>query len=216
MTVDSNQFWKLLSDSGLVSSDDLQKIAASFDAAQAEIDRQPSFRGLTEAETLSKWLVQQKVVSEFQADILAKGASGPFKYGNYTVVGRTVSGPLKDSFFAVHRSTGHPVLLQFLPGHEPEDLAAWQQIDALVSVVSELDSPHLAAVYETVVLPNYRFVVSQRPVGKPLSIRVPRKGRIPWQDACNVIGQVGQAVKKMQSSRDLAQCDFPADHLAVQ
>ncbi len=197
MTVDSNQFWKLLSDSGLVNGDDLQKIVASFDDARAEIDRQPSFQGLTEAETLSKWLVQQKVVSEFQADILAKGASGPFKYGNYTVVGRTVSGPLKDSFFAVHRATGHPVLLQFLPGHEPEDLAAWQQIDALVSVVSELDSPHLAAVYETVVLPNYRFVASQRPVGKPLSVRIPRKGRIPWQDACNVIGQVGQAVNKM-------------------
>jgi len=197
VTVDSNQFWKLLSDSGLVSSDDLQQIAASFDAARAEIDCQPSFQGLTEAETLSKWLVQQKVVSDFQADILAKGASGPFKYGNYTVVGRTVSGPLKDSFFAVHRATGHPVLLQFLPGHEPEDLAGWQQIDSLVSVVSELDSPHLASVYETVVLPNYRFVVSQRPVGKPLSARVPRKGRIPWRDACNVIGQIGQAVKKM-------------------
>lgn len=197
MTADSHQFWKLLSDSGLVSDDDLQEIAASFGAAQADTEQRPEFEGLTEIETLAKWLVEQKVISEFQADILSKGASGPFKYGNYTVVGRTISGPLKDSFSAVHRATGHPVLLQFLPGNETDDLAAWQQIDTLVSVVSEIDSPHLATIYETVVLPSYRFVVSQRPSGKPLSIRVPRKGRIPWQDACRVVGQVSQAVKEM-------------------
>ncbi|MCH2180492.1 MAG: protein kinase [Mariniblastus sp.] len=197
MTADSNQFWKLLSDSGLVSDDDLHEIAALFSAAQVEIEERPEFHGLNEVETVAKWLVEQKVVTEFQADILAKGASGPFKYGNYTVVGRTISGPLKDSFSAIHRATGHPVLLQFLPGNEADDLASWQQIDALVSVVSELDSPHLATIYETVVLPSYRFVVSQRPAGKPLSVRVPRKGRIPWQDACRVVGQVGQAVKQM-------------------
>ena len=148
MTADSNQFWKLLSDSGLVSDDDLQEIAASFNAAQAKTEQRSEFQGLTEIETLAKWLVEQKVISEFQADILSKGASGPFKYGNYTVVGRTVSGPLKDSFSAVHRATGHPVLLQFLPGNEADDLAAWQQIDALISVVSEIDSPYLATIYE--------------------------------------------------------------------
>ena len=203
MTIDSNQFWKLLSDSGLVSDDDLHEITASFHAAQAEIKERPEFRDLGEVETLSKWLVEKKVVSEFQADILTKGASGPFKYGNYTVVGRTVSGPLKESFSAIHRGTGHPVLLQFLPGNEPDDLASWQQIENLVSVVSEIDSPYLATIYETVVLPSYRFVVSQRPAGKPLSVRVPRKGRIPWKDACRVVGQASQAVKEMHR-RDLS------------
>ena len=197
MAVDSNQFWKLLSDSGLVSGDDLRNIRTAYEAEQPDIQQQPAFLGLTESETVAKWLVQQKVLSDFQADILAKGASGPFKYGNYTVVGRTVSGPLKESFLAVHRSSGHPVLLQFLPGNEPEDLLAWQTLERLAAVVSELHSPHLAAVYEIVVLPHYRFVVSQRPVGKPLSTRVPRKARLPWRDACTILQQVGKAIQEM-------------------
>ena len=194
MTIDSSQFWNLLSESGLVRGADLHDLNATYDAARAEIDQQPEFQGLSEVETLSKWLVQQKVLSDFQADILAKGASGPFKYGNYTVVGSTDSGPLKSSFSAVHQSTGHPVLLQFLPGNSPDDLSLWQGIETLITKVSELESDHLAAVYEAVVLPNYRFVVSQQIQGKNLAIRVPRKARMPWQDACKVLNQAGQGV----------------------
>ena len=194
MTIDSKDFWNLLSESGLVRGADLHDLTATFDAVRTEIDQHPGFQGLSEVETLSKWLVEQKVLSDFQAEILAKGASGPFKYGNYTVVGSTDSGPLKSSFSAVHQSTGHPVLLQFLPGNSPDDLSLWKSIETMIHQVSELNSDHLAAVYEAVVLPNYRFVVSQQIRGKNLAIRVPRKARMPWRDACKVLNQAGQGV----------------------
>ena len=63
MTIDSSQFWNLLSESGLVRGADLHDLNATYDAARAEIDQQPEFQGLSEVETLSKWLVQQKVLS---------------------------------------------------------------------------------------------------------------------------------------------------------
>ena len=209
MTIDINQFWNLLSGSKLLSPERHQSLFTEF---VTEFNRSTDFgdgaksknsgnssgsTGFNSPESVANWLVKQKAISSYQAKILLAGENGPFHYGNYTITARIASGPLAKSFRARHRQTDHPVLLQFVAGKTPEDLEFWRQIEALSTALAPVKHPNLIPIHETVALQNFRFVVSGFASGKSLEKTVPRKGRMPWADACQIMGAVACAVGKL-------------------
>ena len=130
MTIDTNQFWNLLATSNLLPQPRIQSLFAKFDAAKkSQEDNSPQNKSPHEITT---WLVSQKVISSYQASILLAGHSGPFNYGIYTVIDRFEKGQLANSFSAIHRSSQHPVLLEFVSGSEPSDLKNWRKNETLV------------------------------------------------------------------------------------
>ena len=151
-------------------------------------------------EQLRRWLVDQKAITDYQASIIAAGHSGPFRYGNYTVVERIENGVLAGSFAGRHTKTGYSVLLQFFPGSAPEDLKVWRQIEALVEQLSDTKHANVPETFESVTLPHHRFVVSQLPKGSPVSEKLPRKARLPWQKACALIAQVARGLDTIHQS----------------
>lgn len=185
--IDETTFWNQLTASGLVSAQQAQHLRNEFHSQVHLSTLESEAETTVKVETVSNWLVEKKVLSPFQASILSKGAPGPFKYGNYTVVGRFDAGPLASIFQAVHQSTGHPVALQFFPGRDADDLERWNTIEQRVQRLCDVESPFVVPVHESVVLPRFRFVVSERPSGKTLFERVPWKSRLPWQDALNIV-----------------------------
>ena len=185
MTIDTNQFWNLISDSQLVPVQQVQALFSEFssDAAQDKT-----------AVGLAKWLVKKKAISSYQAKIILAGHSGPFRMGKYTIVNRIGKGLMKGHFSAQHTRIKYPVLLQFLPGSEPDHLKQWNRIEAIADEVSKIKHPSVAETFEAVVLPDHRFVVSQLPNGDPLSEKIPRKARLPWKVACGLIAQAANGL----------------------
>ena len=185
MTIDTNQFWRLLSDSQILEKDVILQLRSEFeDGPFADAD-------------VAQRLQEKGLLSRFQARILAAGQPGPFKYGPYTVIERVEQGPLEGSFEAVHRATGFPVLLHFLAGGSEQDLEQWKEIQHLTEAVQSIEHTSLAPLLETVVLPHYRFVVAARPRGTVLSEKLPRKARLPWQTACGLLAQIASALDSL-------------------
>lgn len=185
MTIDNNQFWNLLSETQLVPVSQVQALFSEY-SADPKLDDSP--------ESLQQWLVDQKAISPYQAKIISAGHSGPFRFGNYTIVERLEEGNLAGVFIGKHTKTGYRVLLQFIPGSLPEHLAESKTVEGLTEQLQTIKNAHVAETFEFVTLPNHRFVVSEIPRGTPVSEKLPRKARLAWQKACALIAQAAKGL----------------------
>ena len=219
--VDTNQFWNLLSESNLIEPLRFQTLFADFqnqvsasgqaatghettphpakvnDGSDVEFNSDhPTVQGQSEnnSAAIAAKLIDQKVITAYQSKILLAGHSGPFHFGNYSLLEKIESGSLAGQFTAVHRPTGQPVLLEFFPGNSPEDLPSWNTIESVCQRLSEIRRLTLMPVFEPVVLPHHRMIVSQIPIGRTVAERLPKKARLPWKDACSIGTQIARAL----------------------
>lgn len=196
MTIDINQFWNLFTESRLASPGQIQTLFSECDA-QSSAAKSP--------ESLAKWIVNRGALTSYQAEILLAGHHGPFRYGRYSVIEKMSDGPLAGCFSARDQKTGYVVILKFVPGKSVDDLESWNRIesrcgkissaaDLAVSSASSSPLSFLNPVFETVVLPSHRFVVSAVPAGKSVD-RLPRKSRLPWLQTCSVMAQAAKGLQ---------------------
>jgi serine/threonine protein kinase len=146
------------------------------------------------ANEITSCLIKQQVITKYQAEILLAGRPGPFRFGDYLVLDQLEKGPLTGAFDAIHLRTDHPVTLEFVAGDDGKALKAWKALKQKAQKWSELQSDHLVDAYEQVVLPEYRILVSQKITGSALSEKLPRKGRLPWKDACRIAAQTANGL----------------------
>ncbi len=191
MTIDTNQFWNLISESQLLPVQQVQTLFSEFSSDDSN-DKS--------AVGLAKWMVKKKTISGYQAKILLAGHSGPFRMGKYTLVDRIEAGLMKGHFAAQHTRTKYPVLLQFLEGNQPKHLTQWNQIESLTYDLTNIRHPNVVETFESVVLPDRRFVVSQHPNGDTLSDKIPRKARLPWKLACGLIAQAANGLDQFHAA----------------
>jgi serine/threonine-protein kinase len=185
VTIDTNQFWSLLSESKLVGLTQVQSLFTEF-ADDSSVPKNSA--------SLAQWLVQKKALTSYQTSIMLAGHPGPFQFGNYTVTEKIKKGSLKGHFLAQHTKTGFPVLLQFLEGSEKSDLEIWNSIDEYCQKLDSLEHPNLVTTFETLVLPQHRFVVSGAPSGPSLADKLPRRARLPWKQACGLMAHAANGL----------------------
>ena len=200
--MDINQFWSLLTQSQLVGSTQLQSLFNEFSTAK---------KTAQDSNGLAEWLVGKGVLSPYQAKLILAGHSGPFQYGAYGVVDRLFDGALAGCFTAFHRKSGHRVLLEFLPGNEPQDLQVWKTVAQTCEQLEQLQPPFCTSVYDADVVPDYRFVVSEIPAGKSIA-QMPPKSRLPCKQACAVMARIGNALASLHE-RNI--CHGALDHSMV-
>lgn len=174
MAVSIQDFWRLVLESQLLTQAQCQQLATSFGSSQG---------ASTDTQALAKWLIEQNVISRYQATVLLAGRPGPFCYGEYKIYDRIESGRLAGWFRAVHIATNHPVMLKFLTGAASQDAALWQYI---VSFVPLTNHPNLVRVYQAVDLGAYKFLVTEDLRGQSLAERLQTSGAVPADEACRV------------------------------
>ncbi len=145
-------------------------------------------------ENLAHWLIEQKTLSKYQADILLAGGSGPFRFANYTVFERGDQAVDNNTFHARHRLTNHPVLLEFIGGADLAALENWNRAQHAASCLVSNNHAHLVSAHEIVALPEYRFIVTAQPRGQRLSTRIPAKARLEPENAALIVGQIAAAL----------------------
>ncbi|MEM7453956.1 MAG: protein kinase [Planctomycetota bacterium] len=204
MKIDKPKFLELLAAARIVDPANLQAKVAEFEFQAEQGNLEPSSDS-TDGSTspaddsglLAQFLVHAKLITKWQSEVLLAGHYAPINAGDYLLTGQQGSGPLKGSFDAVHRKTGVPVLLTFLQGDSDESLAVWKQIELLSGAVNDIDHPNLVPIFETVVLPQYRFAVTGPSTGRSLAKLMPEKSRMPWHDACRVILSVARGLNSL-------------------
>lgn len=189
LTPDIDQFWKLISQSQLLSADQI-------DAVKSKWPEQ-------DAGQVAENLVSDNVISELHRDVLLAGHAGPFFFGRYLITHRIA--PVKDenlwrSFAGRDLRTQHPVKLDFFTGKTPTALADWKQIESRVRKLAKCRHDYLLETFQSISLPDYRFVVSELPTGTRLSKKLPPKGRLKLAQAAPIVLQVATAMQAQLAS----------------
>jgi hypothetical protein len=174
MSLSIPDFWKLVLESKLLTREQCQHLATSYGSSQG---------ATADVNALVKWLVDQNVLSRYQATILLAGRAGPFTYGDYKIYDRVESGRLTSWFRAVNSGTNHPVMLKFLVGDAAQNANLWAYITSAVGATAH---PNLVRYYEAVDLKSYKFLVTEDLRGQTLAERIQTSGVFPADEASRV------------------------------
>ncbi|MCE9527152.1 MAG: protein kinase, partial [Planctomycetales bacterium] len=189
MSLPTANFWRLLEESRLQSAVQCRQLMEDFAHVKGAGDGGNS-------KTLAEWLVARNILSRYQTTILLGGRSGPFMYGDYSVYDRIEKGRLAGSFRAIHRPTGHPVMLTFLTGPLIQDQRLWAAAanDALAG--AQIISPHVQRFFEPVDLVSFKFLVSEDLRGSAADERL-ASGRFSVPEACRLVRMAAVGLAQM-------------------
>ena len=102
-----NQFWELLSLSGLLSINSAKELKAEFSSEK------PHDTEADDLDRLTIWIASKGAITEYQASVLANGQSTDFRYGDYRLLECIDNS--RAEFLAQH-SSGYCVVLKFVKG----------------------------------------------------------------------------------------------------
>lgn len=151
------EFWSLAAQSQLLSAQECLQLGAEFAAT-----------GGSTAQAAADWLVGRDLLSAFQAKALLAGQAGPFHYGDYVVYDRIEAGRFAGRFRAAHKTTRHPVLLEFLTAEQGADPAFLELLRSRAEIAKAIRSPHVQRLYAFVEAGAYKFLVMEDLAGASL------------------------------------------------
>ncbi|MBX7169205.1 MAG: hypothetical protein K1X74_22925, partial [Pirellulales bacterium] len=191
-TVDD--FWRLSVDAGLISPE-----------RRGELDREfRTQRGAAAtSKDLAKYLVERRVISGYQATVLAAGHPGPFHYGPYLVFHRHSSGPLAQIFRARHLPTQHVVLLRFLTGERSSDAETLERAAARAAYAAQRNEPRLSQAWTLVDLAQYKFLVAEALEAAPLAVWMAKAGPQPIGEACRVVREIALGLVALHAAGEI-------------
>ena len=187
--LDIDQFWRLVSDSRLLHENQIAGVKSQWPAG--------------EPADVAAAMVAEKIISPLHSEVLQAGHSGPFLFGRYLVTEKLTAGSNNgwfQSFSGRDLRTQHPVMLSFFIGSSATAVEDWKQIELRVRKLAKCRQPHLVETFQTISLPDYRFIVSELPGGKRLSEMLPPKGRLKLNQATPIVLQLALASQSLVES----------------
>ncbi len=202
MTVSTDEFWGLLQSSQLVPADRIAQLRSEFEGFGGSSSK-------ANANTIGEWLVSTSVIQPFHCKAMLDGNGGPFLFGDYLLMDRISQPAMNGWFRARHRTSGHPVVLQFMVGKTAQDSASWEQLISSVHQHAAVTNRLTQQVYEPLDLGNYRIVVYEDMVGSSLRKRLTRDGALAFDDACRVTWTIAQALAQLHQQGLVHGCLTP-------
>ncbi|MFP6613780.1 MAG: protein kinase [Pirellulales bacterium] len=186
------EFWKLLGESGLLPPDRLTQLQDQF----AEM------KGVSNsnAPVLAEWLISEKALTRYHSDVLLKGLSGPFNYGDFQVIERIRSGRLKGHFRATHLPTQHVVLLSFFSGDTVSDANQWSAALQAAKKAFSVRDAAVTCCHEVVDVGQYKFAVVENIFGRTLSESIQPGTQMPVSQACGIARQVAIGLNALHTT----------------
>jgi len=158
--------------------------------ADSEIARWREETGASEdapGEGVVDWLIEQQLLTEFQAEALRAGHSGPFMLGPYRVFERLAMGRLGNIYRAVHEEHDQPVSLKVFPSSLKDDAEKVARMRREVRVSVELEHPNILRTFEMGQVGDVYYLAFEDLKGETLSERLNREGALPYPAACKLI-----------------------------
>ena len=183
-----DQFWELISISGLLPPETVQNLLAESKS------RKPAL--VENLDQLTSWLVSKGALTSYQSSVIAQGRATNFLYGQYQLLDRLQVSDHHADFLARHISS-YCVLLKFLKGTDQNDALRWRAVRMRADAISECDSPHLLACFETIKLAQHRMLVCEVISGKSLEKLLPTKTRLPADRAFLIGLQLALALQQL-------------------
>ena len=160
--VSLEQFSKQLTDSGLLSVEDLSSILSSFPA-----DKPPQ-----DGEELARELVRQKRLTKFQAEQIYLGKGKSLVLGNYTILDKLGQGGMGMVLKAEHKQMKRLVAIKVMSPAGMRWPEASQRFHREVKAAAKLSHPNIAAAHDVDEVNETHFLVMEYVEGSDLSAPV--------------------------------------------
>jgi serine/threonine protein kinase len=200
--IDKNTFIERVRASGLVSSERL---------ARAIEKMEPTERG----RIVARDLVEQGLLTKFQAERLLAGVTNGFVMGQYRILDELGKGGMGRVFKAEHMTMGRVVALKILSNNLTKTERARQLFHREAKAAAKLNHPNIVTAFDANQLGSRCFLVMEFVDGPNLHEMVKSHGPLPVDQACDYIRQ---AALGLQYAHDLGMVhrDIKPANLLVQ
>jgi Leucine-rich repeat (LRR) protein len=182
-SISGEQFLKCLTDSSLLSAEDIQAFLSRLPAPQRQDARQ-----------LAQQLLQQGKLTRFQATMLLQGKVKGLVLGNYIVLNKLGQGGMGMVFKARHRRLDRVVALKVLPPAVAKDPKAVQRFRREVQAAAQLSHPNIVAAHDADQDRGVHFLVMEFVPGADLAQLVKQRGPLPVEQAVACLAQAAQGL----------------------
>ena len=185
MAVELNELVRSLSDSGLMSADEID----AFINGLPEKDR-PS-----DAEQLVREMVRRKKLTKFQAQAAYRGKSRGLVMGNYVILDKLGEGGMGQVYKARHRRMDRIVALKVLPSDAMKQPDAVQRFQQEVKAAAQLSHPNIVRAYDADEAGGVHFLVMEYVGGRDLGSLGNEKLKLPVATAVDYIVQAARGLE---------------------
>jgi serine/threonine protein kinase len=155
----------------------------------------------SEAQKLAERLVQDGLLTHFQAEQFLQGKWRRFTIGKYKVLERIGAGGMGSVFLCEHKLMRRRVAVKVLPTSQANDPSALQRFYREARAVAALDHPNIVRAYDIDQEDNLHFLVMEYVDGSSLQEVVQRVGPL---DPVRVAHYISQAALGLQHAHEVA------------
>jgi serine/threonine protein kinase len=186
--VTANKLLDLVRRSGLV---DEAKLTAFLEKVRtkhgdAAIDDQPRMADL---------MVEDGLVTRWQADKLLAGKHKGFRLGKYKLLGQIGKGGMSSVYLAEHELMKRRVAIKVLPQNRVNDSSYLERFRLEARAVAKLDDPNIVRAYDIDNERDIHYIVMEYVDGQDLHQMVMAQGPIDYDTAADYIAQVAQGLQ---------------------
>ncbi|MCE9555690.1 MAG: protein kinase [Planctomycetes bacterium] len=171
---------------------DVLEKSALLNAARLDEARR-LVQGLTEPAAMARKLVQQNLISRWQAQQLLSGRHSLFisKYRLLDLLGQDAVGPI---YLAEHTQMDRRVILKTLARREGNSSAAVEKFLSETAALATLDHRHLCHIYDVDREGDFYYLVMEHVQGRNLQQVVDSDGPMSCEAAAGLVGLAADAM----------------------
>ena len=185
MAVELNELVHSLSNSGLMSADEID----------AFINGLPEKERPGDAEQLVREMVRRKKLTKFQAQAAYRGKSRGLVVGNYVILDKLGEGGMGQVYKARHRRMDRIVALKVLPSDAMKQADAVGRFQQEVKAAAQLTHPNIVRAYDADEAGGVHFLVMEYVGGRDLGSLPNEKVRLPVGRAVDYIVQAARGLE---------------------
>ncbi len=185
MAVELDQLVRSLSDSGLISAEEID----------AFINGLPEDRRPTDAEQLVREMVRRKKLTKFQAQIAYRGKTRGLVMGNYVILDKLGEGGMGTVYKARHRRMDRIVALKVLASDAIKEPDAVQRFQQEVKAAAQLSHPNIVRAYDADEAGGVHFLVMEHVEGNDLGSARGKKSQLPVATAVDYVIQAARGLE---------------------
>jgi serine/threonine-protein kinase len=145
-------------------------------------------------------MVQDGILTQFQAKLILQGKYRGFRIGSYKILDQLGVGGMGQVFLAEHTTMRRKVALKVLPAKLSADRVAVERFIREARAVAALDHPNIVRAHDVGTERGTHFLVLEYVEGQNLENRLrDAGGRLPWGEA---VGYVVQAAAGLQHAHE--------------
>jgi len=189
MSVSVDGFLKHLSDSGVLSADDLKQVESQI----------PSTKRAQDAKSLARELVRLKKLTVFQANALYADEPVPLILGNYVLQDQIGTGGMGIVYKAQHRRMKRDVAIKVLSSNAMKAANVVKRFLREAEAAAKLNHPNIVAAYDADEINGIPFLAMEFVDGSDLAVHIKDKGPMEFEKALDCILQAARGLEHAHS-----------------